>query len=68
MNSITWLRKSANRGDQGHPIATLAFCGPGDKKASEAVLGIFASKGTEPQLRRWLAESPEMDLRYEGLP
>jgi len=64
MKPITWLRKFANRGHQGHPIATLAFYGPDDKKASKAVLGIFASEGAEPQLHKWFAESPNVDLRY----
>ena len=64
MKPITWLRKFADRGDQGHPVATLAFYGPDDKKASKAVLGIFASQGAEPQLHKWFAESLDMDLRY----
>jgi hypothetical protein len=65
MKRITWLRKFADRGDQGHPIAALAFYGPDDKKASKAVLGIFASKGDEPQLHKWFRESPTADLRYD---
>ena len=64
MKPITWLRKFAYRGHQGHPVATLAFYGPNDKKASKAVLGVFASEGAEPQLHKWFAESPETDLRY----
>ena len=48
MKSITWLRKFVARGDKGYPVATLAFYGPDDKKASKAVLGIFAAKGDEP--------------------
>ena len=66
MKPITWLRRFVNRGDQGHPIATLAFYGPDDKKASKAVLGIFACKGAEPQLHKWFGESPEVDLRYDA--
>src|SRR5262249_13761368 len=65
MKPITWLRKFVARGDQGYPIATLAFYGPDDKKASKAVLGIFASKGAEPQLHKWFRESPDRDLRYD---
>jgi hypothetical protein len=64
MKPITWLRRFADRGHQGHPVATLAFYGPDDKKASKAVLGIFASEGAEPQLHKWFAESPETDVRY----
>jgi hypothetical protein len=65
MKSITWLRKFVARGDKGYPVATLAFYGPDDKKASKAVLGIFASKAAEPQLHKWFGESPEVDLRYD---
>ena len=65
MKPITWLRKFANRGDQGHPVATLAFYGPDDKKASKAVLGIIPSKDSEAQLHKWFRESPDADLRYD---
>ena len=47
MKPITWLRKFAKRGNQGYPVATLAFYGPDDKKASKAVLGIILSKDSK---------------------
>ena len=65
MKPITWLRKFDKRGDQGYPVATLAFYGPDDKKASKAVLGIIPSKDAEVQLHKWFRESPDADLRYE---
>jgi hypothetical protein len=65
MKPITWLRKFARRRDQGYPVATLAFYGPDDKKASKAVLGIILSEGAEPQLHKWFRESPNADLRYD---
>jgi hypothetical protein len=65
MKAITWLRKFAKRGHQGEPLATLAFYGPDDKKASKAVLGIILHKGAEPQLHKWFRESPGVDLRYD---
>jgi hypothetical protein len=65
MKPITWLRKFAKRGNQDYPVATLAFYGPDDKKASKAVLGIILSKGSEVQLRKWFRESPDADLRYD---
>jgi hypothetical protein len=64
MKPITWLRKLAKRGNRGYPLATLAFYGPDDKKASKAVLGIFSSEGVEPKLHKWFRESPDADLRY----
>ncbi len=65
MKPITWLRKIAKRGNQGYPVATLAFYGPDDKKASKAVLGIILSKGSEAQLHKWFRESEAVDLRYD---
>jgi hypothetical protein len=65
MRPITWLRKIAKRGDQGYPVATLAFYGSDDKKASKAVLGIILSKDAEVQLHKWFRESPDADLRYD---
>ena len=65
MKPITWLRKLARRSDQGYPVATLAFYGPDDKKASKAVLGIILSKDSEVQLHKWFRESPDADLRYD---
>jgi hypothetical protein len=64
MKPITWLRKLAKRGNRGYPLATLAFYGPDDRKASKAVLGIFSSEGTDPQLHKWFRDSPDADLRY----
>jgi hypothetical protein len=65
MKPITWLRKFAKRGAQGYPVATLAFYGPDDKKASKAVLGVIPSKDSEVQLHKWFRESPSADLRYD---
>lgn len=65
MKPITWLRKLAKRGHRGYPIATLAFYGPDDLKASKAVLGIFPSEGAEPQLHKWFRDLPAADLRYD---
>lgn len=66
MKPITWLRKFAKRGHRGYPVATLAFYGPDDRKASKAVLGVFDSEGAEPQLHKWFRDSPHADLRYDA--
>ena len=55
----------AKRGARGYPVATLAFYGPDDRKASKAVLGIIASPDAEPQLHKWFREVPDADLRYD---
>ncbi len=58
------LRKKANRGFHGYPVATVAFYGPDDKVATKVAVGIVAEEGAEPvALERWL--SHESDVRYE---
>ena len=65
MKPITWLRKIVKNGNRGYPVATIAFYGPDDKKASKVVLGIFPSNGSTVQLHKWFRESPDVDLRYD---
>lgn len=65
MKPITWLRKFAGRGFQGYPVATLAFYGPDDHKASKAVLGIIEPEGAEPRLHKWFSDTRDKDLRYD---
>ena len=50
------IRRSARRGHQGYPIATVAFYGPDDKRASKVVLGIVRFEGGEPELEKWSSE------------
>jgi hypothetical protein len=64
MKPITWLRKFAQQGAAGYPVATLAFYGPDDRKATKAVLGIIDTEGAEPRLRTWGGETADKDLRY----
>ncbi len=54
------LRRSARRGDQGYPIATIAFYGPDDKRASKVVLGIVCFEGGEPELEKWIADAGDV--------
>ena len=65
MKPITWLRKFAERGFRGYPLATLAFYGPDDRKASKIVLGMIDSRGAEPHLHKWIRETDDKDLRYD---
>jgi sugar phosphate isomerase/epimerase len=62
---ITWLRKFAERGYAGYPVATLAFYGPDDRKATKAVLGIIETEGVEPRLHTWGGETADKDLHYD---
>lgn len=52
----------ARHGFRGYPVATIAFYGPDDRKATKMVVGIFHSAGGEANpLLRWLSE--EEDIR-----
>jgi hypothetical protein len=57
------LRRSARQGHQGYPVATVAFYGPDDKRASKVVLGIAQFQDGEPELVKWISSS--VDLRND---
>lgn len=58
------LQKKARRGYRGHPVATIAFYGPNDERASKAAVGIIAAEGAEAEpLERWFSE--ETDVRHD---
>jgi hypothetical protein len=58
------LKKQARRGFRGYPIATIAFYGPNDTRASKAAVGILTTEGADPDtLERWFAE--EGDVRTD---
>lgn len=57
--------KEAKAGFRGYPIATIAFYGPDDRRASKAVVGIIAAEHSDPvDLRRWFDE--RQDVRGEA--
>ena len=48
------LKQKARRGFRGYPIATVAFYGPDDTRASKVAVGIVAAQDAEPvALHRW---------------
>ena len=54
------LQKKAKRGFRGYPIATVAFYGPDDRRASKVVVGIVADEsGDVVQLERWFTEKTD---------
>jgi hypothetical protein len=58
------LKKKARRGFRGYPVATIAFYGPDDKRASKAAVGVVTAQDAEPiALERWFAE--EGDVRTD---
>jgi hypothetical protein len=60
------LKRKARHGFRGYPVATIAFYGPDDIRASKAAVGILNPQGAEPSaLQRWFTE--EGDLRTDGV-
>jgi hypothetical protein len=58
------LRQKARRGFRGYPIATIAFYGPNDQRASKVAVAILGEGETEPlALERWFSEG--RDLRTD---
>ena len=48
------LGKRAKKGFRGFPLATIAFYGPDDRRATKLAVGILLEKDQEPaELRRW---------------
>jgi len=42
------LRKKADRGFAGYPVATVAYYGPDDKVATKVAVGIISGEDQEP--------------------
>lgn len=56
------LSKKTRRGFRGFPVATVAFYGPDDTRASKLAVGIVPAENAEvTDLRRWFAEA--IDIR-----
>src|SRR3982751_5332254 len=58
------LRQKARRGFRGYPIATIAFYGPNDQRASKVVVAILEENQADPlTLERWFSE--DQDVRND---
>ena len=54
------LAKKRQKGFRGYPVATLAFYGSDDKRASKLSVGIVPSEGADPaQLERWYMDTTD---------
>jgi hypothetical protein len=59
------LRKKAQRGFRGYPVATVAFYGSDDARATKVAVGIVRREDAEPAvLERWVSEAE--DVRYSA--
>ena len=57
----TWfrdkLRKKSKQGFQGFPVATMAYYGPNEERASKVAVAIVQTENAEPEaLERWFSE------------
>jgi hypothetical protein len=51
------LGKKAKKGFAGYPVATVAFYGPNDRKATKLVVSIVAFENAEPEpMRKWFSD------------
>jgi hypothetical protein len=60
------LQKQRKRGFRGYPLATVAYYGPDDQRASKVAVGIVRSEREEvAEVRRW--SSAEGDVRFDSI-
>ncbi len=58
------LKKISKKGFRGYPIATVAYYGPDNKRASKVAVGIILSEAADPiKLERWFSEKESEDVR-----
>ena len=58
------LRKKAKRGFQGYPIATVAYYGPDDQRASKVAVAVIREEGGDADpLERWFTDA--IDTRQD---
>ena len=59
------LKKKARRGFRGYPLASVAFYGPDDRRATKVSVGIATAEDAEPEiLERWFSE--DSDVRTDA--
>jgi hypothetical protein len=55
------LRKKAGKGFRAYPVATVAFYGPDEKRASKVAVGIILKEGGNAAvLERWYSETRDV--------
>ncbi len=64
IKAVNRLAKMARKGFRGYPIATVAFYGPDDKRASKVAVGIIEHEGGHATfLERWCSDTS--DVRFD---
>jgi len=57
------LAAKARKGFRGYPVATIAYYGPDNTRASKVAVGLMMSEGAEPLMERFFSEKD--DVRYD---
>lgn len=59
------IANKARKGFKGYPVATIAYYGPTDKKATKVAVGIISNKGADPEpMKSWFSDA---DARNDAL-
>jgi hypothetical protein len=57
------LKKQSQKGFRGYPVATIAFYGPDNIRATKVAVGILTSQDADPVMRKWYSETD--DVRFD---
>ena len=59
------IANKARKGFKGHPLATSAYYGPTDKKATKVTVSIIAKENADPEpMKSWFSDA---DVRNDAL-
>ena len=56
------LEKKAEQGFRGYPVATIAYYGPDDKRATKVVVSIVEANDDVAEVEKWVLD--EGDIRF----
>lgn len=60
-----WLDKKAKRGFKGYPLATVAFYGPDNQRATKLAVGIVNQQKEVVLMEKWFSQDYEdVDVRF----
>ena len=56
----TALKKRAKKGFQGYPVATIAYYGPDDRRATKVAVGIMREEDDPAEMSRWHVDTGDI--------
>jgi tetratricopeptide (TPR) repeat protein len=63
----TALKKRSRKGFQGYPVATIAYYGPDDRRATKVAVGIVRDEDDPAEMSRWHVETGDIRRTAEVL-